>query len=440
MTITRTEQDSNISTTSNETTNSTASAQSETKEHQFTSRDFDFLSANSHERYLPNRQKVGHALITANADEGVDTALQFNIPVSPESDAPRVRPLLKIETSYPKLDVATPLFKAETPGGTKMYAKRFIDIELSDKNKTIPLKLVCFSPTKTGKHIFSDVKEKDVTWFRGNIDKKVAKDLKEIKPAKKGKGELILDPESVKKRTEVKARMRSQNAVMSKGHGPHSAKNEYELFLNKMKSSLTPKLVKQFKRAINAPLNTSIEGNYRPEWLHAYGYQLTPLSQNPQVAGNLGAGPKWSNTEMLILERIAQWFAINRPHAIEKINSEFEMLLNTDIIKKIVFELSIEENERSVKIKQNIDTFNPFPTFHKASDIAQATAVAYNLLHDVEAESSLSVQNDKGKSKKKSASHNQSFTLFKASPKESKPSSVEEAIRDHRVTSHHKRS
>src|SRR4029079_1683201 len=193
----------------------------------------------------------------------------------------------------------------------------------------------------------------------------------EIKPAKKGKGELVLDPESVKKRTEVKTRVRSQNAVMSKGHGPHSAKNEYEIFLNKMKNSLTPKLIQQFKRAIKAPLNTTIESNYRPEWLHACGYQLTPLSKNPQVAENLGAGPKWSNTEMLILERIAQWFAINRPNAIQKINSEFEMLLNTDIIKKIIFELSIEENERSVKIKQNINTFDPFPIFHKASDIAQ---------------------------------------------------------------------
>lgn len=423
MTTTRTEQTSNIS-KSNETINTDASVQSEIKEHQFTSKDFDFLSANSHERYLPNRRKVGHALITADEEEGVDTALQFDIPVSPDSDAPRVRPLLKIETSYPKLEVSKPLFTAETPGGTKMYAKRFFDIEYIDENTTTPLKLVCFSPTKASNRTFSAVEEKDMTWFRGGIAKKVAKELKEIKPSKKGHGELIIDPESVKKRIEVKARLRSQNAVMSKGHGPHSAKNEYELFLDKMKNSLTPELVRQFKRAINAPLNTSIEGNYRPEWLHACGYQLTPLSKNPQVAENLGAGPKWSNTEMLVLERIAQWFAINRPNAIEKVNTEFEMLLNTEIIKKIIFELSIEENERQVKIKQHINTFNPFPAFHKASDIAQATAVAYELLNSVEAASSQPVQSVKGKFKTRSASQSQSFALFNVPTKENKSAQI----------------
>lgn len=353
-------------------------------ENNFSEKDFAVLSENEHLRYLYNSQKIGHALILKDA-RGEESAFQFTMPDS-APDAPKVRPLLNIEaiTRY-----TLPRYRATTPSGTKMYATRFINLEFGDKNNQDNAKIACFSPTKNDKEPFWGSADKEIPLFSNDLSskhkKELEKELKEMKTVKKGGGELIIEPESVRARDAIKTRNPDQNTVMgvSMGVKSHSAQEEYKSFLDKMKNELDPEMRERFKRSVEAPLRELFKSNYRPEWLHAYGFSLMPMAKNPQVASNLGAAPKWSNTEMMILERIAKWFALNRPHALEKIKTEFNMLLDTEIIKKITFEVIIEENNRFVRLHQSIDPFKKYPLFRKASDLAQGTAITYQLLHNV---------------------------------------------------------
>ncbi len=346
----------------------------------FSSKDFDHLTSNEYMRFLPNSKKIAHAVIVKQ-NNNREVAYQYALP-SGGKDAPEIRPLINIE----KINVfGMERYRASTPDQhTIMYAKRFIDAELKkDETKpdeTIKLQIACFSPSK--KEPFWGGKDKPTAIFSDNLkqstQKELEKELKEIGVKSKGGAELIVDPVSVKERDAIKVRNPTQNVVMGE-----SAKEAYENFLETMKAELHPDLKKVLKRSVEAKIKSAFYSNHRPEWLHAEGYGLTPLTKDPQQVSNLGAAPKWTNTEMMVLERIAKWFALNRPQSFITIKPYFEMLLDSELIKEIQFEVSIKENNRLIKFYQHINPFKEYPLFRKASDIAQGTAITYNLLNDI---------------------------------------------------------
>ena len=160
-----------------------------------------------------------------------------------------------------------------------------------------------------------------------------------------------------------------------------SARDAYEAFLDTYTDELSSGMKEALKRSADAPLRDAFYSNYRPEWLHAEGFSLTPINKDPQRKDNLGSAPKWANTEMMVLERLAKWFALNRPESYVSIKPYFEMLLDSELIRHIDFQVTVKEKENWIKFLQEINPFKKWPLFSKPTDISQLTGVTYNLLN-----------------------------------------------------------
>jgi S1-C subfamily serine protease len=137
-------------------------------------------------------------------------------------------------------------------------------------------------------------------------------------------------------------------------------------------------------KAPNQPFTELMLETYQEELLKIAFKAGNVIEMEPQRADNLAAAPKWANTEMMVLERILKWFALNRPESVLKLKSFFEMLLDSELVKEINFQVTVEEKERFVKFLQTIDPFDPYPLFRHASDMMFSTATAYNLLDNAE--------------------------------------------------------
>lgn len=351
------------------------------KPHAFTANDFKQLAANEHARYMPNAKKIGHAVILKDGDNTL--AYQYPIPIDNTDPAmPQLRPLLKIEEFEPFRGMTR--YRAESPNGTKMYAKRFIFGELGKDDATTTIQIACFSPTnKAGNQLPFWGSTKETPVFSSVLSEKMQKDLKkelsEIKPVFKGGDIQEVQHTSVPKRDLIATRNPTQNKVMGE-----SARDAYESFFDTMSDELNPEMKARLKRAFQADIKGGLFINsYRPEWLHLYGWSLTPIDENPQTKDNLGAGPKWANTQMMVLERIVKWFALNSPESLLTIQPKFDMLLDSDLIKHIDFNVKIQIKNKYVKLMQSIDPFLAYPMFPKASDLAQGAAITYDLLNKV---------------------------------------------------------
>lgn len=354
---------------------------------------FASLNVNEHQRYLPSNKHVGHAVITTDKD-GNKIAWQYNIPAGTGSTI--VHPLINIQEVHPKevqsREVAQSgiapdnltRYQAETADEKHipMYAKRFVRAKVGQGNQQRDIEIACFSPKRDNTDVFWGSSEKDIPLFRNNLSKEEAaalkKELAELKTMTKGGSQLVIDPPSVIYRDQNKTRRPDQNTVMGE-----SAVNAYEAFLRDYEDELSPGMKKILAEAVHAPLHNMFHGQRRPEWLHAYGFSLTPKDRNPQRADNLGAAPKWANTEMMVLERIAKWFALNQPHVFIAIKPNFEMLLDSELIKKVHFEVTLKDKENWIQFLQDINPFKPYPIFNKPSDLAQSTVIAHNLINNV---------------------------------------------------------
>lgn len=352
----------------------------------FTATDFSHLCENEHGRYARNSKKIGHAVIFEGTAE--TTAAQYELPTPKE--APTVRPLINIEAIEPFPGMHR--YRAETPDShTPMYAKRFITGKVGEESSQQSFQIACFSPSpQEGKEPFWGSIRK-IPLFRENLSpfekKELEKELKEIGKVTKGGEALIIEHASVPKREKM-PRTPSQNDIMGE-----SARDAYQHFYEKFEDVLHPDMKEILKRAFNAKLEESLyKNNHRPEWLHRDGWSLMPVGMNPQTKKNLGAAPRWTNTQMMILERIAKWFAINVPESILEIQSIFEMLLDSELIEHIDFKTRTQIKTRFVEFTQSIDPLLQHPTFPKASDLAQAAGIADSMLHQVQPSSTQKVK------------------------------------------------
>lgn len=363
----------------------------------FTSADTDKMSENEYFRYdvryrkpgMPPK-KIAHAVLVG------DTALQFAIPPGEKEETPVIRPLEDIEEF---VSFGAPRLRAHTPNGTQMFATRYVNGEFDGE----PWRLACFSPPPENKTLPFWGSEKEVPLLRKNMKEKekkeLQKELAEIFAANKaankerlgreetslikGGTELVIDPDSVQIRDGISTRIPDQNTVMGE-----SAKEAYEHFLEKYEEVLSEEMKMVLARAKDAHLKyqpgdkPSHSSQYRPEWGHLEGFSLTPRSKDPQVKENLGAMPKWANTEMMVAERTIKWTALHRPEAVETIKAEFKMLLDSELVDKIKYVAKIEENGHTFALHQNINPLKQWPVFTQPTDTMQTIAISHFMLDE----------------------------------------------------------
>lgn len=73
------------------------------------------------------------------------------------------------------------------------------------------------------------------------------------------------------------------------------------------------------------------------------------------------------------------------------------MLLDSELVKHIDFNVRVKIKERYVELIQSIDPFLAYPLFPKASDLAQGAAVTYNILNKIDPVSKQTVKGAKSK-------------------------------------------
>ena len=327
---------------------------------------FNKLSEDPYYRFLKNSPKVGYAIIsdqTPNQDAGQDTGqdsevTQFSLNKPTNSS---IRPLCNVEKVS---KFGTAYYKAKTPNGTLMSGKRFISISFEQGKDIYNAKIVCFSP----------IQKRDFIGSNEEIKIRKKKSNSKICDREKGGQYLEINTSEIAIRTDT-SRPKTQNQVMGK-----SACDEYSEYQDMYEDELTADANKLITESAEAPLNNLFYSQKRPEWLHAYSYSLTPLKYDPQIAENLGAGPKWANTAMMIPEKAARWFEMNHADSKVEIKPNFKMIRDFDVIRKINYELLVTKGPRRLKILQTILPFARFPLYNKASDIAGITFMASSLI------------------------------------------------------------
>ena len=347
---------------------------------QFTYEHFSQLSLNENYRYYPNSSRVAHAVISRDAD-GTLMASQYDLPAGTDPETPVVCQISDIK----EIEVGGMIrHQATGSDGTKWYAKRYdrAQIQLEHQDLT-SIDVAYFSEEdESNRYVFWG-SHAEIPRLRADRVDESQRGLATPKRVKGGH-EMEVDPRSVflRETDRSKGRGISQNKLMAGAKKEKSARDAYEEFFQQMESKLSPEMIKILKRAFSANIKNPRENQYRPEWLHAYGFALTPLSQNPQHKGNLGAAGKWANTEMMVLERIAKWFALHQNTSTRiTVKTLFEMLDESELIDKIHFEVSIEFHTRFIRFIQDLDALKEAPVFRKASDLAQATGIGYSILH-----------------------------------------------------------
>lgn len=363
-------------------------------EREFTDADTSKLSVNEHGRYLPNSDKVGHVFLTTD-ETGNTVGFQYAIPEGEtietsdghEHTPPQVKELHDIKELITNDGLKR--YRAKTPDGTDMFATRLYHGEFGRGEDAQPFIFAPMSPKPENKYKlpFFGKNEGEIKLFKPDAELKKGKlkdhkaELAEIEA--KGKvtkcGTVLqVDHQSVAYRETNPKRNPDQNTVMGQ-----SAKEAYDDFLDMWKDVLSKEFIERLNRAAKADIKSTFYSNYRPEWLHGEGHSLTPLNKNPQVRENLGSGPKWANTQMMVLERVVKWFALYRPDSFLSLKTDFEMLLDSELIKHIDFEVTIEEKNRYIKLVKSLDPFIQYPLFPKASDLMQLTAGVFSIIEEV---------------------------------------------------------
>lgn len=363
---------------------SDTSVQGQWVERTFGAEDQTALSENEHYRFFPASNKVGHALIQKN-EHGQLVATQFKAPGTLEPDAPQIIPLKDIQLVY-KFGALRAMAKAED--GTPMISKRLIDVETNVGTEYAQKgQLMYFSPETShrwhGSVFWGGDDTAQPPLFRSNLSKELKKDLeaelKAYKPEVRG-GKETINAHDILIRDEQK-RNPDQNTVM-KG----SAIDAYRDYREEYDEELSSEMKAIFDKAEAArPFyqGGGFKTQSRPEWLHAVGFGLTPLDKNPQKPQNLAAAAKHLNTKMMVTERALKWNALNRPNGHFEVEAQFDMLPNSDLMKKGMIEGTFEEGGKTLKLHQDLNPFAKYPNFNKPTDIAQTTLATHHLLTDV---------------------------------------------------------
>ncbi len=328
----------------------------ENKSNDYTADSFVYLSHNEHGRYPSNSTTVGHAIIT-RSEQGL-TATQYSLP-QPEKqhlESPFVVPLTNIQQVTGE---GISYYIAQGPYGESYVSRRSHQLLHNDE----VLELAYFSEDD----MRQEHKIKRTKREKHNLGSKV-----------KNSEYLSIDAQSIIKRESQISRGKSQNEVMNK----KSAAEEFKDLARAHPKKLTSKVLEHVNYTAHIDYNNCVEKKYRPEWLHLSAHSLTPEQFNPQCKQNLAAAPAWANTEMMILENFAKWFALTHPgEAKVKIKGKFELLLTTNVINNISYEVFVQNKEHIFRLIEEIDPLQEQPILHKASDLAQMVGITSSIFN-----------------------------------------------------------
>lgn len=333
----------------------------------FNRRDFSNLCLNKYGRFYPNSPIIGNAVLHYNGKEV--TASQYEMPSSSE-DAPQWQPLVDIQQVQ---RFGTTGYKARTVDGVTLFSNR--GYTFTDWNNRVhevrPFSLHTSSfqePYWGSSRLFT---------------------IPETQPDEqiiRGGHTIPLDSHSIATRT---ARSVSQKAVMH-----YTALQAFQTFYIKHGHLLSEEMDGAFRRIIDAEFRASASGKFYPEWLHAVGHSLAPSSMNPQEKLNLGGGPRWSNTAMMVLENLCRWYAMQSKDVDVAITPTFFMLFASDLIEKIHYEALLSHKGREIKFSHTIEPLRQVdPIIPQASDVAQITGITQSLFTHVVPHSTSKVGN-----------------------------------------------
>ncbi len=368
----------------------------------FTAADFARLCENEYYRYMPNSDVISHVLVK-NDTSGADTpAMQFKLPDNHTNlDAPLVGHLSEITRFSLPNDKVT---LAGMMDATPMISRRSYAIDISqgdsapDSYTLFPLSPKKNPVTQEDRPIIYDTAK--VARFRDTPEARAT--VSSLPRVTKSSPALVIKNEDLTKRM-AEPRRPDQNTVMGRAHdaknhvdlrrqreesilahpvrrGSRSAVVEMAEFHDKYSSILTDEMNQILSESIRAPLNSSEDGQARPEWLHRHSHNLHDMQTDPQRADNLGSAQKRFNTEMMIPERTVQHFALKVPSSKNNIKCAFKMLLDSELIDEIDFAVIIQIAAFKIKITQHIDVFQKNPQCVRASDLASLVNILYLLM------------------------------------------------------------
>lgn len=345
----------------------------------FVKDDIKELSENKYYRFHENSEFISHIVIPHDGSIP-QKAFQFELPKSDDPEDPTWKP---IENPTEITRYGKGFYQAQMLDGTQVYATRSYQFKDENDNEYT---FVPFSPPpKRSKEPFWG-STKLVPIFNEKGKKEVKHRYKGLlaNPVILGDRVLEIDPPSVPVRQAVTTRKPSQKKVM----GNKSARDEIEFYYEELKTLLTPEMQDIFEVALAARTrrdkdhpNEPTNRRRYPEWLHAEGYSLTPLSMEPQRADNLGAAQAWANTAMMVLEDVVKWYALHCPETYCTIKPKFLMLLDTPLIEKIDFEVRVGLKDKFLCFIQHIEPLRTkYPVKMKASDTTQIVKVSQAML------------------------------------------------------------
>ncbi|PJD96051.1 MAG: hypothetical protein CK426_06335 [Legionella sp.] len=321
-----------------------------------------FADTDEHGRHQKNSRTIGHALITKKPTGELE-ATQYAIDHNPDADSAVVRELIDI---HQVANNRTTWFRAKDLAGNKYISKRSLAIKTNEQDA----ELRYFSPYEYDSDEADELTDEEPLVLLRDDLKAEHQYLASMPPRiKQSSVELVAA--SVLQRDLDEKRSITQNEVMGR-----SAKEDFNAFLTTMKDALSPRLILILQRWQQH--NSFTE--FSPEWLHKIAHSLMPISTNPaynpQHANNLAAAAKWANTEMMLSERIAKWFALREEGAKITVDSLFHLLLGSELIERINFQVTVKIDQRFIQFIQDIDVLKEYPLFRKTSDLAQAIAIA----------------------------------------------------------------
>lgn len=365
---------------------------------------FHALSQNEYSRYAKNSAHIGFVL-EENGKRDCDSTTVFQYPThcfekptgfTADGDlAPMVLPISQlVSVKLPNGEMGMQGFA----GTEKMNARRRYHFTISADDE--PSKEYTFypmSPLGNAPAFFGPM-----PLAKKFNDTEEGQALKQMPTKKKESDDLVVKNEDVPTRALQTTRTPDQKTVMGS-----SAVDFYRACIDQYRGGLSVELVQLMERAFavmhlqtlaakerkHEPIDPEVRSAafrdrlIRPELLHRHSYTLHPMNQDPQTKDNLGAARLCHNTAMMILERTVRWFALHVPQSSSRLNCQFTMLLDTEVISHIYFVVMIAINNIHIQIKQEIDALEKNPQFVKASDLAGLVAVLAQLINHAQAAS-----------------------------------------------------
>lgn len=234
--------------------------------------------------------------------------------------------------------------KSWTPeGGTLMTANRKIDITIKDENGEKVAKTLFFlSPERDRKKNRESLahkprgKTKEIKKRNRDLIDKGESPLPETNTTTKGGDAVLVTSVAKRQRADFPGQISVMNNV--------SANEAILIALEENKK-------KYSEETFN--LLQTLAKNFALEWLHCLAFSLAPEEINPQIPTNLGCGPKWINTYMMVLEKVALHFSKLHPGAVS-VTPTFKMLGAGHIIDELSYSVRIKNNNKEITLENSI--------------------------------------------------------------------------------------